>query len=200
MGQEVECRMRYQERTAAGKAYLETDFVLFRGDSRLKVLLKDLTGVKAAEGVLKLEFPGGPAELELGKAAAKWAEKILHPPSRTDKLGVKRGIAVRLSGDFEPEFLDELQAQGALVMEGRAKAGLVFLKARKTADLGKVARLISGIVPDGGIWVVYPKGVQEIREVDVIHAGRMAGLKDVKVASFSATHTALKFVIPVTKR
>jgi hypothetical protein len=200
MGQEVECRMRYQERTAAGKAYLETDFVLFRGDSRLKVLLKDLTGVKAAEGVLKLEFPGGPAELELGKAAAKWAEKILRPPSRTDKLGVKPGMAVRLSGDFEPEFLNELQAQGALVMEGRAKAGLVFLKARQTADLGKVARLISGIVPDGGIWVVYPKGVQEIREVDVIHAGRTAGLKDVKVASFSATHTALKFVIPVTKR
>ena len=73
MGQEIECRIRYQGRTAAGKAYLETDFLLFRGDPRLKVMLRDLTGVKAADGILELEFPGGPAELELGKAAEKWA-------------------------------------------------------------------------------------------------------------------------------
>ena len=39
-----------------------------------------------------------------------------------------------------------------------------------------------------------------IREVEVIERGRTAGLKDVKVASFSATHTALKFVIPVAAR
>ena len=117
-------------------------------------MLKDLTGVTAADGVLKLEFPGGPAELELGKAAEKWAEKILHPPSRADKLGVKPGVVVRLVGEFETDFLDELQARGAQIVEGRAKAGLVFLEARKTADLAKIAKLVSGIVPDGGIWVV----------------------------------------------
>ena len=54
--------------------------------------------------------------------------------------------------------------------------------------------------PAGALWVVYPKGVQTIREIEVIAAGREAGLKDVKVASFSATHTALKFVIPVASR
>jgi hypothetical protein len=200
MGQENECRIHYQGRTAAGKAYLETDFLLFRGDPRLKIMLRDLTGVKAADGILKLEFPGGPAELELGKAAEKWAEKMLHPPSRADKLGVKPQVAVRLVGDFETGFLDELQARGARVVDGRTRADLVFYKARKTADLARVATLVSGIVPDGGIWVVYPKGVKEIRENEVIEAGRAAGLKDVKVAGFSATHTALKFVIPVTKR
>jgi hypothetical protein len=36
--------------------------------------------------------------------------------------------------------------------------------------------------------------------VGVINAIRDAGLKDVKVASFSGTHTALKAVIPVEKR
>jgi hypothetical protein len=44
---------------------------------------------------------------------------------------------------------------------------------------------------------VYPKGVKEIREVEVIEAGRAAGLKDIKVCAFSATHTGLKFVFPV---
>jgi hypothetical protein len=54
--------------------------------------------------------------------------------------------------------------------------------------------------PDGAIWVVYPKGVTAIREIEVLNAGREAGLKDVKVASFSPTHTALKFVVPIEKR
>ena len=200
MGQELQCRMRYRDRTVTGKAYLETDFLVFRGDPRIKVLLKDLTGVKAADGVLKLEFPTGPAELELGRAAEKWAHKILHPPSRADKLGVKPQVPVRLAGEFETGFLDELQSRGAKIVDGRAKASLVFLDARKTSDLARIAKLVSGIAPDGAIWVVYPKGVKEIREIEVIEAGRAAGLKDVKVAAFSATHTALKFVIPVTKR
>jgi hypothetical protein len=34
----------------------------------------------------------------------------------------------------------------------------------------------------------------------VLMAGRIAGLKDIKVVGFSATHTALKFVIPVSER
>jgi hypothetical protein len=42
--------------------------------------------------------------------------------------------------------------------------------------------------------VIYPKGVPQIKEIRVIQAGRAAGMKDVKVARFSATHTALKFV------
>jgi hypothetical protein len=42
--------------------------------------------------------------------------------------------------------------------------------------------------------------VAEIRKNDVIHAGRAAQLKDRQAASFSLTHTGLKFVIPLTLR
>jgi len=200
MGQELECRMRYRNRTLSGKAYLETDFLLFRGDERLKIPFQDLTVVNARDGVLKLEFTGGPAELELGKAAEKWAGKILHPPSRADKLGIKGDIGVRLVGEFDDAFRDELRLRGAVVVTGRAKAGLVFLEARKTADLANLSKLVAGVRPDGGIWVVYPKAVKDIREIEVIEAGRAVGLRDVKVAGFSSTQTALKFVIPVAKR
>jgi hypothetical protein len=49
----------------------------------------------------------------------------------------------------------------------------------------------------GALWIVYPKGQSRITESTVILGGRAAGLKDVKVVSFSSTQTALKFVRPL---
>src|SRR5947209_1114017 len=100
MGQEIECRLHLGRRTLSGKAYLETDYILFRGGERVKILLKDVTSATAAAGMLKLEYQGGPASFELGEAAAKWAGKILHPPTRANKLGIKPGVTVRLAGEF----------------------------------------------------------------------------------------------------
>src|SRR5262245_45434306 len=137
MGQELQCRMRYRNRTLAGKAYLETDHVLFRGDERLKILLKDLKSVKASAGMLHLEFSGGPAQLELGAAAEKWAGKILNPPSRADKLGVKPGLAVKLVGEFEAAFLAEVGA----TEKATAPADLLFFAAASNTDLAKVRKL-----------------------------------------------------------
>jgi hypothetical protein len=201
MGQELECTMCYQRRKVAGKAHLETDYLLFRGgEDRLKVTFKELTGVTAASGVLKLEFAGGPAELELGKAAEKWADKILHPPTRADKLGLKPAMTARIEGAFEPAFLEELASRQVATAGTRQKPDLIFYLASRTADLSKVSKLAANLKPDGALWIVFPKGVPEIREIEVLTAGREAGLKDNKVASFSATHTALKFVIPVANR
>ena len=46
-----------------------------------------------------------------------------------------------------------------------------------------------------------PKGKDTpVTETDARKAGLAAGLVDVKVAAFSPTHSALKFVIPVAKR
>jgi hypothetical protein len=196
MGQELECRMRYQRRTLSGKAYLETDHLLFRGDERVKIALKDVKAARATDGVLTLEFAGGPAALELGAAAEKWAQKILHPPTRADKLGVKPGVTVRLVGDFDAAFLEELRATEIV----KGKADLVFFLAPDRQVLERTPKLALSLKPAGALWIVYPKGVSAIREIEVLHAGRAAGLKDVKVASFSTTHTALKFVIPLVDR
>ncbi|HXA52612.1 MAG TPA: hypothetical protein VNV86_19985 [Candidatus Acidoferrum sp.] len=198
MGQELECRLRLGRRVLQGKAYLETDHLLFRGEERVKILLKDVKGVVASAGTLKLDYEGGPASFELGAAAEKWADKILHPPTRAAKLGIRPGMAVRLSGEFPADFLAELEALEQC--PPRTKADLVFLLAPARKALAQIDKLSAGLKPAGALWVVYPKGAPEIREVEVIEAGRTAGLKDVKVASFSPTHTALKFVIPASAR
>ena len=190
LGQELECKLRLGKRTLSGRAYLETDFLLFRGDERLKIVFKDLTSVAAKDGVLKLEFTGGPAALELGAAAEKWAKKILHPPSLLDKLGAKPAASIAVEGEFPADFLAQI---GAPI---KGKADLLFFAASKTSELGRIAKLKSRLNPGGAIWVVYPKGVAVIREIEVIEAGRAAGLKDTKVARFSETHTALRFSQP----
>lgn len=198
MGQEKECRLRRGGQTLQGKALLETDHLLFRGGERLKIPFREVTGVAAAGGVLRVDWGGGRAELELGAAAEKWAQKILHPPSLLDKLGVKSGAAVHIEGGFDAEFSRDLNAAGAKA--GGKRADLIFLAASGAADLARIPGLSRRLKPAGGLWVVYPKGVATIREIDVIEAGRAAGLKDTKVVGFSATHTGLRFTIPVVAR
>jgi hypothetical protein len=101
-------------------------------------------------------------------------------------------------GEFEADFLADL-SNSHVEMAGE-RADLIFLAAEGKGKLSHIRKLALQLKPDGALWVVYPRGVDKIREVDVIHAGRAAELKDVKVASFSLTHTALKFVIPLLQR
>ncbi len=80
------------------------------------------------------------------------------------------------------------------------ESDLIFLGAEATGDLGRIESLVPYLRPSGHIWVVAPKGRQDIREADVLAAGRAAGLKDTKVARFSGTHTAHRFTIPLDRR
>ena len=113
-----------------------------------------------------------------------------------DKLGVKADLTVRLIGgfdEFEPGFGKELAERQAVVV-AKGKCNLLFLAAGRSAELERIRKLKANLKPGGALWVIYPKGVPQIKEIRVIQAGRAAGMKDVKVARFSATHTALKFV------
>ena len=96
------------------------------------------------------------------------------------------------------EFAREIEAAGTRA--ARKLADLIFLSAPGTADLARIPGLTRKLNPAGGLWVIYPKGVETIREIDVIEAGRAAGLKDTKVVRFSSTHTGLRFTIPLAAR
>jgi hypothetical protein len=119
-----------------------------------------------------------------------------------DKLGVKPGQRVAVLGVESAEFLRDLASRVPEYSPGKriANADLVFFSAEAMRDLSRLKSLGKSIQKSGAIWVVYPKGQTHIREVDVIAAGKSAGLVDNKVCKFSNTHTALRFVIPMARR
>ena len=98
--------------------------------------------------------------------------------------------------------MKKLKEQKSAVAPGKIVDGIgwIFLGAEIREGLREVKKIAGKMKGSAALWVVYPKGQKSITEMDVIGAGRKAGLKDVKVVGFSATHTALKFVIPVEKR
>jgi hypothetical protein len=119
-----------------------------------------------------------------------------------EKLGIKPGQRVAVLGVEDAEFQRDLEAIVSDYSrgDGLREADLIFFSAEAKQDLSKLKSLSRSICKSGGIWVVYPKGQTHIREIDVINAGKTAGLTDNKIVRFSATHTALRFVIPIAKR
>ena len=205
MGNEANCSASLGRQKARGKALLETSELIFRSEDealRLKIPFSSIKSAKAVDGELRLEVPEGLAVFALGANAAKWCEKILHPKTRLEKLGVKPNAGVSLLGDFTEDFLVELRSTTKNVANGKVAEGseLIFLGAATAKDLAQVAKLAKGVKGATSLWIVYPKGQKAITENDVIAAGRKAQLKDVKVVGFSPTHTALKFVLPVDRR
>lgn len=124
------------------------------------------------------------------------------PRSLIDKLGVKPGAKVSVLGVADAEFWRQLRARTDVVVEGRAAAGsdvIVFGPARP-ADLPRLGALERAVKRDGAIWVVTPKRTEGLKDVDVIAAGKAAGLVDNKIAAFSETHTATRLVVPKARR
>jgi hypothetical protein len=209
MGQEVEAKAELEGKRIAGKAFLESDYVLFRaagatrsGSARVKILFKDIQSLEARDGWLRIGHAGGSLGLELGPRADKWLEKIRSPRNLLDKLGVKPGACVAVLGIADQDFRAQLAARTTEIAEHKPRrdSDFIFFAAAKRSDLTRVKTLSGSLASAGAIWVVYPKGRSEITENDVLTGGKAAGLVDVKVVSFSPTHTALKFVIPVSKR
>jgi hypothetical protein len=195
MGREARCVVRHAGQEADAKALLETDELIVRAPFRLKVPRSEIASAGADGDVLTVAYAGGPIELELGeREAARWAQDIANPKTLADKLGVKPDQRVRLVGAVDRALI----GAGREVTSGQAD--IVFLALDSPADLALIGRLQDEISPDGAIWVIRPKGRDDLTEAMVIGAGRDARLHDVKIARVSATHTAMKFVIPVERR
>ncbi len=202
MGNELQCTVRFGKQVSQGKALLETSELIFRGNFRLKILFSAMKSVDAVDGELRVQAPEGLAVFEIGESAVKWREKILHPKSRIEKLGLKRDARVSVLGDFDDDFIRELAGltDNLCTVAIGNDAEHIFFSAPSRKELSTVSKHAKKMKGSVALWVVYPKGQKEITENDVIGAGRKSGLKDVKVVGFSSTHTALKFVIPMEDR
>src|SRR5712692_9531963 len=138
MGNELTCRVELGKQRSEGKALLETSEILFRGDFRLKIPFSTIKSAKAVDGELRLQTAEALAVFHLGAAAEKWRNKILHPKSRIEKLGVKPEARVRLMGEFDTEFLREVAGLTKSVKKGKvtADSAWVFFAAVSKEDLG----------------------------------------------------------------
>ena len=185
-----------------GKALLETDELVFRGDFRVKVPLHEITTVQAKSGSLTLQWPGGKLTLSLGQAAEKWARAITSPKTVIEKLGVEPGLRVVIVGRFEASFRTQVMDALGVKPGVRPVPGcdLVFVLLTHAGDESRLEPLVPAIAPDGGIWAVYPRGRKDLSEDTVRAAARAAGLVDIKVVRVSEKHGALKLVIPRTAR
>lgn len=201
MGFEANCTARFGGKESAGKARLEEKDLTFRGDFRLKIPLADIASAEAKRGTLIVKFTDGTAAFDLGAQAEKWALKIRYPCSRIEKLGVKPGMKVSVLGLADKSFPRELRERTTDISTKPAKdSDVIFFAADDKPALAKLKALQNFMKKTGALWVIYPKGVKHIRELDVMAAAKSAGLVDVKVVSFSETHTALKLMIPLARR
>ena len=206
MGLEAKCTLQVEAGTFPGTAHLEQDRLTFRGARKLTVPLGAVKSVAVGPGgKLIVQHGGETTVLALGDrtTAEKWMLKIRYPRSLIDKLGVKPGQKVAVLGIGDADFALDLRARLGRDPDAKTSAGLdyIFYGADSPRELAKLGVLRRCLQPAGAIWVVSRKGREAaIKDTEVMRAARDAGLVDVKVCSFSNTHTALKLMIPRAAR
>ena len=197
--------MRFDGRILEGIALLETDSIIFRGESggvSLTVKFAEIFKIEATAGWLDLQTGRGLLLFELGPKAEVWAEKIKNPKALVEKLGIDATKKVCIVGKLDADLRADLDLTGAKISKAaRGKDfDAVFVAASSKQDLERLGSLREMIKDDGGIWIIYPKGNADLTEREVLTAGRTLQLTDNKQVKVSETLTSVRFVIPVAQR
>ena len=202
MGAEEKSTLKIGRQSFDGTAMLESDELRFRGETRLRIALRDVCGVTATNGTLRVEHANGVASFVLGDKAESWAEKIRSPRTLSDKLGVARGMQVAVIDVDDRDVLDDLSAKGAQLVMGSVPQDvpIVLFRVVRPSQLSALASMTSRIARNGAIWVVHPRGDASVADTVIFAAARDAGLTYTKVVRFSEHDTAEKLVIPRTAR
>jgi len=193
MGKDATVTANFPDGPDEGRLQYEPPKLIFRGRARRVFDAAALTGVRAEAGELVL---ADGSRFALGeKAAASWAEAILNPKTRMQKIGAKPGMRAGVLGVDDATLAAELAAAGAEVVAERRDLDLLFYAADSAGDLARIAELIPALAERGALWVVSRKGkAATISDVEVMRAAKAQGLVDNKVVAFSDTHTSLRFV------
>lgn len=103
----------------------------------------------------------------------------------------------------DASFLKQLRARTRDVVTGKPESpcDIVIFGVNTHRDLERLRELKTWIEPNGAIWAVRPKGPgSPLKDTDLIAAGLASGLVDNKIASFSDTHGAMRFVFRLRDR
>src|SRR5579863_626165 len=145
MGAEIKCRVIFGGQTSEGKALLETNEIIFRGDFRLKIALKEIKKLKASKDELRILFPKGEVIFVLGAHNAKWAQQILHPKSVIEKIGVRNGAKAVVLHVSDKDFLKKLGAVATISDRVDRACEVIFFGAEAAEELKRVPTLVKAM-------------------------------------------------------
>lgn len=128
--------------------------------------------------------------------------------SLVKKLGVKPATKLVVVGDVPDEYtswLGALPERTTISGKGKAPFQAVHVFATKRAELAKhLTHLRKTLVPDGYVWVSWPKRASNVPTnitEDVIREIALPlGFVDIKVCAVSEVWSGLKLVIRVSER
>jgi hypothetical protein len=120
--------------------------------------------------------------------------------ARKDKLGVKPGQRVHLVGKHDAGVKEDLRALGASTTTKAADADWILWALTGPGDLDRMNELRAAMKDDAAIWAVWTKGRPELKEDHIRAYALHIDLVDVKVMSWSDTHSGLKLVVRKSAR
>jgi hypothetical protein len=203
MGLEADCTVRIGKKAFLGRAYLEGETLLFRGDTRLEIPFDQMRDVTADGDALVVRTDAQESRFEVGPVIAnRWARLIKEPKGLFEKLEITPQSRVAVVHVTDAMFLLALRERTSGLAEGRVPTDtpIVFFGVESHDALRKLQLLRARMMDNGVLWIVRPKGSKALPEGDVFAAIHAVGLTDIKVVSLSKTHTAHKCVIPVELR
>jgi hypothetical protein len=205
MGTEIVGEATYRGASHRIKLHLDGKELTLRDGLKLTIPLKDVRNVAASDGELTVAWAKEKIVLKVGDKAARLADKILHPPSLFDKLGIKTGHVVSIVGLEDKAFVRDLKQRTESVFEETIKpdSDVIIFRAATKADLRRLKPLQKSLKRDGAIWIIRTKAPTDSKaatEMDVITSVRASGLVDVKICAFSDELSAMKAVIPKASR
>ena len=124
------------------------------------------------------------------------------------KLGIKPGTKLVVVGDVPTEYkslLAPLPERVTIAGKGKPPLEAVHVFVTKRAELAKhVEHLRKALVPDGYVWISWPKKASKVPTnitEDVIREVALPlGFVDIKVCAVSEVWSGLKLVIRLTER
>ena len=193
MGKEATVTAVFADGADEGRLQFEPPKLVFKGRERRVFEGEALAGVRAEGGDLVL---ADGSRFTLGeKPALGWADAILNPKGRMDKIGAKAGMRAAVMGVKDEALSAELTAKGAVPVSELANLDLLFYAADSAEELARIEGLVPLLSEKGALWVVSRKGkAATVKDVEVMAAAKAHGLVDNKVVAFSPTHTSLRFV------
>jgi len=193
MGREATTRIEYAGRSGDAKALLESEGLILRAPMTARIP-RDAISDLAVEGeALTGVGPDGAFRLSLGATeAAKWKAALEKPlPTLAEKLGLKPGVTVWTSGDFDtPELTAALAGVSRADL---ADADLLLIRAE---SLGALMRgLDEGAASSAPVWIIHGKGkAAALGDNAVRQVLRDQGFVDVKASAVSAALSATRYV------